>query len=107
MMMLIFLLSAELGSMGAVIWRVLWSLFHGGKEEDRTVFPSLHLNLCFRVRNTYGLPCKRGHLPTVTEEENMQLWNDLRLIRPNGFNHRGSLQVVKQSPIHQETHLKS
>lgn len=107
MMMLIFLLSAGLGSLGAVIWRVLWSLFHGGKEEDRTGFPSLHVNLCFRVRNAYRLPCKRGHLPTATEEENMQLRNDLRLIGPNGFNQRGSLQVVKQSPVHQETYLKS
>lgn len=59
-MMLIFLPSTGLGSLGAVVWRVLWSLFSGGEEKGRTACPSLHVDLCFGERNTYELPSKRG-----------------------------------------------
>lgn len=96
-MVLIFLLSAGLSSLGAVVWRVLCSLFHGGRGKGRTVFAS-------ERETPMGFPAKGA---TANGEENTQLLNDLRFIGPNGFNHRGSLQVVKQSQIHQEVYLKS
>lgn len=101
--MLIFLLSAGLGSLGAVIWRVPW----GKRERQECLSFFAWRSLLQRETNTYRPSCKRDPLPTVTGGENMQLLNDLKLTGPNGFNHRGALQGVKQSQLQQEMYLKS